>query len=81
MTEKDEKTALIKHKALLSLSKNGFTESIKLQKLKKEVICSIVDWIVHFLYDVGKLELYHLFFVCVKEKKSLIRNIYLHIAL
>ena len=61
MTEKDEKTALIKHKALLSLSKNGFTESIKLHRFKKEVI---VDWIliVHFLYDVGKLELYNLLF-------------------
>ena len=42
LTEKDEKTALIKHKALLSLSKNGFTESIKLHELKKEVIVVVL---------------------------------------
>ena len=42
LTEKDEKTALIKHKALLSLSKNGFTESIKLHRFKKEVIVVVL---------------------------------------
>ena len=40
--EKGEKTALIKHKALLSLSKNGFTESIKLHRFKKEVIVVVL---------------------------------------
>ena len=42
MTEKDEKTALIKHKALLSLSRNGFTKSIKLHRFKKEVIVVVL---------------------------------------